>query len=186
MTEEDQYPDKPQHGVGTIVVHPQFGRGRIVGYEGTSYAIAFGGGEVKRVAFFYADLKVIETQGDPELDRVKQAVREVLGDYGWIEAELEMAKRWHGGTLVLNPGDIHTQSKEVPVDMFFKKLIGIREKLRVLEQKINNHKSLSAEEKVDLEGYISRCYGSLTTFNVLFASKDAQFSGSGKARGSEK
>ena len=70
--------------------------------------------------------------------------------------------------------------------MFFKKLIGIREKLRVLEQKINNHKSLSAEEKIDLEGYISRCYGSLTTFNVLFASKDIQFSGTGKARSSEK
>ena len=185
MTEQEQAADRPRHGVGTIVTHPQFGRGRIVGYEGASYAIAFGGGEVKRVAFFYADLTVLESQGDPDLDRVKQAMREVLGDYGWIDAALEMSSRWHCGTPVMHPGSINTQSKEVPLDMFFKKLIGVREKLRVLEQKINNHKSLSPEEKVDLEGYISRCYGSLTTFNVLFASKEQGFSGTGKKAGGE-
>jgi hypothetical protein len=61
--------------------------------------------------------------------------------------------------------------------MFFKKLIGVREKLRVLEQKINNHPTLASEEKIELEGYITRCYGSLTTFNVLFAAKESQFHG---------
>ena len=172
--------DRPQHGVGTIVSHPQFGRGRVMGYEGSSYVIAFGGGGVKRVAFFYSELAVVETQGDVELDRIKQAVREVLGDYGWIESELEMNSRWQGGTLDMQPGSVNTQSKEIPIEMFFKKLIGIREKLRVLEQKINNHKSLSSEEKIELEGYISRCYGSLTSFNVLFASKDQGFTGTGK------
>ncbi len=173
-------PDRPAYGVGTVVTHPQFGRGRIVGYERASYVIVFPGGETKKVAFFYQELTPIDTQGDPELDRIKQAMREVLGDYGWIESELEMNKRWRGGTLVMNPGTSGTQPKEVPLEAFFKKLIGVREKLRVLEQKINNHPSLAPEEKIELEGYISRSYGSLTTFNVLFASKEGQFRGTGK------
>lgn len=176
-------PDRPSYGVGTVVTHPQFGRGRIIGYEQSSYVIVFPGGETRKVAFYYQELVPLQTQSDPELDRVKQAVREVLGDYGWIETDLEMVRRWHGGTLVLKPGVEGTQPKEVPLDMFFKKLIGIREKLRVLEQKVNNHPSLSAEEKLELEGYISRCYGSLTTFNVLFASKEGQFHGTGKEEG---
>jgi len=79
----------------------------------------------------------------------------------------------------LLPGNDEVQEKEIPIEAFFKKIIGVREKLRVLEQKINNNKNLSGEEKLELQGYITRCYGSLTTFNVLFASRDSQFKGSG-------
>jgi hypothetical protein len=118
--------------------------------------------------------------GDPQLDLVKQAVREVLGDYGWLDIDLELAKRWTGGTVKLIPGKTETQAKEVPIEMFFKKLIGIRDKLRVLEQKINAHPVLTPEEKLEFDGYITRCYGSLTTFNVLFIAKEAQFRGQGE------
>jgi hypothetical protein len=91
--------------------------------------------------------------------------------------DLELGKRWVGGTLKLIPGKEDTQPKDVPIEMFFKKIIGIRDKLRVLEQKINANPALSSEEKLDLDGYITRCYGSLTTFNVLFSTKEGQFRG---------
>ena len=106
------------------------------------------------------------------------AVAEVLGDYGWIETNFELGKRWLGGVVEILPGKEDTQAKEIPIEVLFKKIIGVREKLRVLEQKINNHTALDAADKADLQAYITRCYGSLTTFNSLFAEKDSYFVGS--------
>ena len=74
-------------------------------------------------------------------------------------------------------------TKDVPIEMLLKKLIGIRDRLRVLEQKINNHPTLSGEEKLELQGYITRCYGSLTTFNVLFANRASWFVGQSEKEG---
>ena len=102
---------------------------------------------------------------------------EVLGDHGWIDVDLELGKRWVGGTLRLVPGKEGTQAKDLPLEIFFKKIISIRDRLRVLEQKLNSHPSLAPEEKLELQGYISRCYGSLTTFNVLFGAAESQFKG---------
>ena len=121
--------------------------------------------------------------GDPELDRIVQAVREVLGDHGWLDVDLELNRRWVGGTLKLVPGKDDTQAKDVPIEVFLKKLIGIRDKLRVLEQKLNSHPSLAPEEKLELQGYITRCYGSLTTFNVLFSNRASWFVGQGDREG---
>ena len=87
--------------------------------------------------------------------------------HGWLDVDLELGKRWVGGTLRLIPWKEGTAPKDVPLEAFFKKIIGIRDRLRVLEQKLNSHPTLTAEEKLELQGYISRCYGSLTTFNVL-------------------
>jgi hypothetical protein len=106
-------------------------------------------------------------------------MREVLGDYGWTDVDLEVGKRWIGGTLKLVPGKEDTQAKEIPIEVFIKKIIGVREKLRVLEQKINNNANLDAADKLEIQGYITRCYGSLTTFNALFADKSSYFVGSG-------
>jgi hypothetical protein len=183
MSGETSDARKPAFGVGTLVSHPSLGRGRIVGYEGESYVIVFRGGESRRVPWQYGDLKIEAIGGDPELDRIKQAVREVLEDRGWVDAEIEMTGRWLGGRLHMIPGKDGAQSKEIPIEQFFAKLIGIREKLRVLEQKINNHPKLSDEDKLELEGYISRCYGSLTTFNVLLGAKESQFKGMGGRAG---
>jgi len=171
---------RPRIGIGAVVNHPAFGRGKIVDYEGDSYVILFKGPEVRRVAFTFDALKAEGHVGDVELDRVRHAVREILGDYGWIDADLELGKRWVGGSMKLIPGKEDTQPKDVPIEAFVKKIIGIRDKLRVLEQKINAHATLSPEEKLELQGYITRCYGSLTTFNALFAAKESQFQGTGK------
>lgn len=172
--------DRPAYGIGTIISHPDYGRGRVMGYEGDEYVVLFKSGETRWVSPRLAGVKEVELVGDPATDRLKVAVREVLRDYGWLDADVEMGRRWHGGTMRLIPGQEETQSRDVPLEVFFKKLIGVREKLRVLEQKINNHPSLRPEERLDLAAYLTRCYGSLTTFNVLFGSKDSYFKGQGK------
>jgi hypothetical protein len=169
----------PSFGLGSIVRHRDFGRGRVVGYDQERYVMLFAGGDVKMVAFTFDGLTADGSAGDPELDRITQAVREVLGDHGWLDVDLELGKRWVGGTLKLVPGKDETQAKDVPIEMFLKKLIGVRDKLRVLEQKLNSHPSLSPEEKLELQGYITRCYGSLTTFNVLFSNRASWFVGQG-------
>jgi hypothetical protein len=180
MPENTPAPARPRFGVNTIVGHPHFGCGKIVAFEKEGYVVMFKGGEVRHVAFTFDGLKAEEGTGDPESDRIKQAMREVLGDYGWLDIDLELGKRWIGGTLKLVPGKQDTQPRDVPIEAFFKKIIGIRDRLRVLEQKVNAHPSLAPEEKLELQGYITRCYGSLTTFNALFAAKESQFQGTGK------
>ena len=175
--------ERPRFGLGTIVKHRDFGRGRVVAYDENRYVIVFPGGEAKLVAFSFEGLDAQDGAGDPELDRITQAVRAVLGDHGWLDVDLELGRRWVGGTMRLVPGKDDQQAKDVPVDVFFRKLIGVRDRLRVLEQKLNSHPTLSGEEKLELQGYITRCYGSLTTFNVLFADRASWFVGQGDREG---
>jgi len=169
----------PRFGLGSIVRHRDFGRGRVVAYDDERYVIVFGGGDTRTVAFTFDGLEADGHPGDPELDRIVVAMRDVLGDHGWLDVDLELGKRWVGGTLRLVPGKADTQPKDIPIEVFMKKLVGMRDKLRVLEQKINSHPSLAPEEKLELQGYITRCYGSMTTFNVLFTSRASWFVGQG-------
>jgi hypothetical protein len=173
---------KPSFAVGSFVQHAHYGPGRIVGYEGEFYVIHFKG-DVRNVPFSYQEIKPLQTTEDAALQQVKLAVLEVLGDYGWIDTNIEVNKRWIGGTLKLIPGKEDTQPKEIPIEAFIKKIIGVREKLRVLEQKINNHPNLDAADKLELQGYITRSYGSLTTFNSLFTEKVSHFVGTGTGEG---
>lgn len=117
---------------------------------------------------------------DMDIDEFRRVLREVIADELGV-GEVELGGRWQGGEVVLKPGKDGTQEKRVPLDAFFHKIVMVRDKLRVLEQKINGHASLSDEDKVQLQQYVTACYGSLTTFNVLFANKQDQFVGaSGK------
>jgi hypothetical protein len=175
--------DVPKFGIGVIVKHRDFGRGRVVAYDGDRYVILFRGGDAKTVAFSFDGLEAEGDAGDPEMDRIARVVRDVLGDHGWLDVDLELGRRWVGGTLRLLPGKDDTAPKDIPIEMFFKKLVGIRDKLRVLEQKINSHASLAPEEKLELQGYITRCYGSMTTFNVLFGNRASWFIGQGDRDG---
>ena len=108
----------------------------------------------------------------------RQVLREVLLDELGVR-DVELGDRWNNGELVLVPGKEGTQEKRIPLDVFFKKIVMVRDKLRVLEQKVNGNKNLSDEEKVQLQQYITGCYGSLTSFNVLFADEEDRFRGSG-------
>jgi len=117
---------------------------------------------------------------DMNIDEFRRVLREVLSDELGL-GEVEIGKRWEGGELVLKPGKEGTQEKRVPLETFFHKIVMIRDKLRVLEQKINTHDGLSDADKVQLQSYITACYGTLTTFNVLFTRREDGFTGaSGK------
>lgn len=94
----------------------------------------------------------------------------------------EIAAKWHDGSLVLKAGN-DGQDKEIPIEVFFKKILTVRDSLRVLEQKLNTSKSISQEEKVNFQAYITKAYGSLTTFNVLFKDGRDRFYGAGGAGG---
>lgn len=115
---------------------------------------------------------VREAVRDSVLDAVRDAFREHMGG-----RHIDMMKRWQGGTLLMRPGKEGTKEKEIPLDDFFHKIVMLRDRLRVLEQKINAHKGLTDAEKVEMQQYITRIYGSLTTFNVLFADSDDHFVG---------
>jgi hypothetical protein len=171
---------RPRIGIGAMVQHPAFGLGKIVDYEADAYVVLFKNADVRRVAYTFDAMRAEEPVGDPDLDRIRQAMREVLNDYGWLDSELELGKRWVGGSLKLIPGKTETQSKDIPIEVFVKKIVSIRDRLRVLEQKLNSHPVLSGEEKLELQGYVTRCYGSLTSFNALFTAKESQFHGTGK------
>ena len=111
---------------------------------------------------------------DMTREEFAEAIREALREDA---AEVRLAPRWEGGTAVLKPGDPSTQPKEIPLDSLFHKIVMIRDRLRVLEQKINAHEKLTDAEKVDMQQYLTRCYGSLTTFNLLFRDEKDRFVG---------
>ena len=109
---------------------------------------------------------------------IEQTVRAFVTEMGLEKPESvveQLGIRWHQGRLVLHPADPVLQAKEVPLETFFHKIVMIRNNLRVLEQKINSHAKLSEAEKVEMQQYITRCYGSLTTFNILFRNRADQF-----------
>ena len=112
-----------------------------------------------------------------ELDygKLKQALRDVL-DEG-TDPGAELAHRFRGGTMIIKPKDASLQPKEVPIEDFFRKIVRLRDNLRLLEQKVNNHPKLEAEDRRTLQGYVTKCYGTLTTFNLLFQEKGDQFVG---------
>jgi hypothetical protein len=113
------------------------------------------------------------TMDADEFRRVlSEVIRDELGG-----GHVEIAGKWRGGEMVLRPGKDGVQEKRVPLETLFRKVVMIRDKLRVLEQRINSHPKLADDDKVQLQQYVTGCYGSLTTFNVLFADRDDQFVG---------
>ncbi len=111
-----------------------------------------------------------------DVEEFRKVLREVIQEELAV-SPVELGGRWQGGELVLLPGNRETAEKRVPLEAFFRKIVSIRDKLRVLEQKLNAHSGLADDEKVQLQQYVTQCYGSLTTFNVLFADKRDQFVG---------
>lgn len=172
--------------VGSRVEHPRYGEGIVSAVKLNAYEIFFEQGGKIEILKSNGDL-VIQTQGEspsiafPSASEIAKAVSMVLDHYQVLPATVELGKKWEGGKMVLMPGASNLQPKEVPIETVFHKIVMLRDRLRVLEQQINAHTVLSDEEKVNLQQYITRSYGSLTTFNILFADKDDYFVGAGKA-----
>jgi hypothetical protein len=123
-----------------------------------------------------APLVIPEELLDMNADEFREVLREVIRDELGV-GDAEMGGRWLGGEMVLKPGKEGTQEKRIPIEAVFRKVVAVRDKLRVLEQKVNSHPKLSEEDKVQMQQYVTQCYGSLTTFNVLFANKGDVFVG---------
>jgi len=114
---------------------------------------------------------------DMDMEDFRRVLRDVISEELGL-GDAELGGRWQGGEMVLKPGKPGTAEKRIPLETFFHKVVMLRDRLRVLEAKLNSHPTLTDEDKVQLQGYITGCYGTLTTFNVLFAQREDGFSGS--------
>jgi hypothetical protein len=168
-------------GIGTRLQHTHFGPGVVVGVKYATYIISFINHGIKEVDKTDPLLdEIIPENVTTEVETVSETERsllKILRLWGGITENVPLGDRWTGGTLILKPADPSLKPKELPVDAFFHKIVMLRDRLRVLEQQINAHKGLTDEEKVNLQQYITRIYGSLTTFNVLFKNKEQWFVG---------
>jgi hypothetical protein len=167
-------------GIGARVKHPTFGEGIVVDMDVSVLQIFFKGEGDREISRSFDGLEVLESPKEVDesigIDDVKNAMKSILKDFSDLSHVVDLGEKWDGGKMVLVPGNPDLQSKEIPIDTFFHKIVMVRDRLRVLEQNINSHKVLSDSDKVHLQQYISRIYGSLTTFNVLFAEKKDHFS----------
>lgn len=168
--------------VGTVIEHELYGKGAIIKDNITSYDIIFARAGERQMTKRNLEAEVIYTPENapkPELEigMIPAMIRDVLEEFGLLDENVELGEKWIGGTLILKPSNPDLKEKEIPIEAFFHKIVMLRDRLRVLEQNINSHSKLNDEEKVNLQQYITRIYGSLTTFNLLFQDKEKYFVG---------
>jgi hypothetical protein len=173
--------DQTTLGIGTRLEHVQHGPGVIVGIRYATYLVSFIHHGIKEVDKTDSHLQeIIPENVTEEIEthaEIETSLLKILRLWGGITETVPLGDRWIKGTLLLQPFDKSLKPKEIPIEDFFHKIIMLRDRLRVLEQNINSSKNLSDEEKVNIQQYITRCYGSLTTFNVLFKNKEQWFTG---------
>jgi len=169
--------------IGMKVRHPQYGVGVVKTISEATADIQFDEGK-RTVAPEPSGLEPAEPQAAvsgmsvPLKQFIDDTLDHALQKLGLEKPDTHVEKlgaRWHGGKAVMHPADPTLQTKEVPLETFFHKIVMVRNNLRVLEQKINAHDKLTDGEKVEMQQYITRSYGSLTTFNILFKEKEDQF-----------
>ena len=169
--------------IGTIVSHYRYGEGVIYKVNLTNYDIIFERGGKMQMSKSNPDIELVQksekesTEPSIKLSEVEEVMTYILDKFNGISYKVPMGSKWTGGTMILQPANKDLKPKEISIESFFHKIVMVRDRLRVLEQNINSHSKLSDEEKVNLQQYITRTYGSLTTFNVLFENKGDYFVG---------
>lgn len=168
-------------GIGTRLQHTQFGPGVIVGVRYATYIISFINHGIKEIDKTDDKLEEIIAENVTleveTVSQVEKSLLKILRQWSDVTEIVPIGDKWIGGTMLLQAADKTLKPKEIPIDDFFHKIVMLRDRLRVLEQNINSNKKLTDEEKVSIQQYITRCYGSLTTFNVLFKNKEQWFVG---------
>jgi hypothetical protein len=168
-------------GIGSRLQHTQLGPGVVVGVRYATYLISFINHGIKEIDKTESKLEeIIPENVTTEIEtvsEVEKSLLKILRQWGDVSEIVPLGDKWHGGTMLLQAADKSLKPKEIPINDFFHKIVMLRDRLRVLEQNINSNKKLSDEEKVSIQQYITRCYGSLTTFNVLFKNKEQWFVG---------
>ncbi len=167
-------------GIGSRIEHPDHGKGVITNVTSELYWVTFmdSGLETITVDDTFEIIEAIADEVDTvSFYEVEKSLRDLLKRYSDISEVVPIADKWKGGTMTLTPKDTSLSSKEIPIDTFFHKIVMLRDRIRVMEQKVNASKVLDEQDKIDLQQYITRMYGSLTTFNVLFKNSTQNFKG---------
>ncbi|WP_010181878.1 hypothetical protein [Aquimarina agarilytica] len=169
-------------GIGSRIKHEKYGVGVVTNVSAKYYWVTFidNGLETIEVDDDFEVIEAVEGEVDTvSFYEIEDIFKKLLHKYSDISEIVPIADKWKGGTIELQPKDSSLTSKEIPIDTFFHKIVMVRDRIRVMEQKINSSKVLEEQDKIDLQQYISRIYGSLTTFNVLFKNNDQNFKGTG-------
>jgi hypothetical protein len=173
--------DQLNLGIGTRLQHTQYGPGVVVGLRYATYLISFINHGIKEIDKNDTKLEeIIPENVTEEIEthsEVERSLLKILRLWGGIVEPTPLGDRWQKGMMILQPADKSLKPKEIPIEDFFHKIVMLRDRLRVMEQQINAHKILTDEDKVNLQQYITRIYGTLTTFNVLFKNKEQWFVG---------
>jgi len=174
--------------IGTRIDHDKYGEGIISKVKLTNFEVFFARGGKVEFSKASQDYEIIETptnavssdsENGIDIKQIEKIISYILDKHNSLQEIVKMGDKWTGGKLLMQSGNTTMQSKEIPIEVFFHKIVMLRDRLRVLEQNINSNEKLSDEDKVNLQQYITRIYGSLTTFNVLFSDKEYYFVGAG-------
>lgn len=172
-----------QLGIGTKINHSNFGEGVVIGGNVNFLQVFFKEHGDKEIARDFEGIEILQAaqkmDNSLSLDDVKDALTDVLQRFADFTVMVPLGDKWVGGNLIMQPGNADLKPKEVPIEVFFHKIVMLRDRLRVLEQNINAHSKLNDEDKINMQQYITRIYGSLTTFNILFKEEKHQFKGEG-------
>ncbi|MBL7812824.1 MAG: hypothetical protein JNL57_11420 [Bacteroidetes bacterium] len=170
-----------EYPIGSRVRHPSKGEGVIMADTGSSYRVFFSHDSILEIGKSFAGLELVELGPPAEaplsLETVEEALRNVLETMTDLGGKVELNGKWLRGQLIFEPADTSLKEHVIPIETFFHKIVMLRDRLRVLEQNINAHQKLDDEDKVNLQQYITRIYGSLTSFNFLFRDKENHFVG---------
>ena len=166
-------------GIGSRINHPEFGKGVITNVSQKEYWVTFieNGLETIDLDDSFEVIEASENDVDTvSFFDVEKSLISILKKWSDTSQLVPIGDKWKGGKMILDPGQPGLASKEIPIDQFFHKIVMLRDRIRVMEQKINNSK-IEEIEKIELQQYITRIYGTLTTFNVLFKSQNDYFVG---------
>jgi len=171
-------------GAGSKIIHGMYGTGIIVEVGMSDYTVWIRNrGEVS-ISHNDSRIEIVDAIADDgdrlTLDDVKNTLNAIFEEWNLKQEIVPLGDKWKNGKIILKPADANLKEKEMPIDTFFHKIVMVRDRLRLIEQKINSNKKLDDADKIDIQQYITKIYGSLTTFNVLFKVKEDNFVGERK------